>query len=56
VYRIEDIFLYRMTGVENDRAVGGFYATGHEPYVFQRLAAAGFEMPVDLFAPRELGR
>jgi pilus assembly protein CpaF len=56
VYRIEDIFIYRMTGVENGRALGGFYATGHEPFIFQRLAAAGFQMPEGMFEPRELGR
>ncbi len=56
VYSIEDIFVYRMSGIDKDgKSVGSFYATGHEPVTLKRLSAAGFETPQDLFIPRELG-
>ncbi len=55
VYITEDIFVYRMTGVGPDgKAIGSFYATGHEPTVLKRLAAAGFDLPASLFDAREL--
>ena len=55
VYDIEDIFVYRMTGLESSgKSQGSFYATGYEPQVLQRLAAAGFTVPEELFIPREL--
>jgi len=56
VYTIEDVFVYRMSGFdEKGRAQGTFYATGYEPMVLKRLAAHGFEVPHDLFIPKELG-
>ena len=55
VYTIEDIFVYRMSGVDqNNRAIGSYYATGYEPVALSRLAALGFEVPRELFVPREL--
>ncbi len=55
VYIIEDVFVYRMTGVDSSgRANGTFYATGHEPVVLGRLAATGFETERSLFVAREL--
>jgi pilus assembly protein CpaF len=55
VYIIEDVFVYRMQGTDsNGRAIGSFFATGHEPSVLKRLAASGFELPADLFDAREL--
>jgi len=54
-YVIEDIFVYRMTGVDDDGHVrGAFYATGYEPIHFQRLAAMGADMPTGLFVAKEL--
>ena len=53
-YLVEDVFVYRMSGIENGRVRGAFYATGHEPHCLQRLAATGYEVPRDLFLPREL--
>ncbi|QDT38144.1 CpaF family protein [Stratiformator vulcanicus] len=53
-YVVEDIFVYRMTGVKDDRVDGAFYATGHEPRVLGRLAAKGHDIPTDLFVAREL--
>ncbi|MBM84043.1 MAG: pilus assembly protein CpaF [Planctomycetaceae bacterium] len=54
-YEIEDIFVYRMTGVDDaGRAQGSFYATGHEPMVLHRLSASGYDTPRDLFIAREL--
>ena len=55
MYIIEDIFVYRMQGVDEEgRAIGSFFATGHEPAVLKRLAAAGFDLPTELFDAREL--
>jgi pilus assembly protein CpaF len=53
-YTIEDIFVYRFTGVADGRVQGSFYATGYEPQSLKRLAAVGFEMPARLFEAREL--
>ena len=54
-YVIEDIFVYRMTGISSDgHAQGAFYATGHVPIVLKRLASNGFDVPTHLFAAREL--
>ncbi len=55
VYQIEDIFVYRMAGIDADgRARGAFYATGYEPQVLKRLAGRGYEIPSSLFSAREL--
>lgn len=54
-YQIEDIFVYRMTGIGQDgKSRGAFYATGHEPLCFKRLSAMGFEPPKGMFHSREL--
>lgn len=54
-YQIEDIFVYRMTGIGPDgKSRGAFYATGHEPVSFKRLSATGFEPPKGMFHSREL--
>ena len=50
-----DIFVYRMQGVDpNGRAIGSFFATGHEPAVLKRLGASGFDLPSEIFDAREL--
>ncbi|MBC7819468.1 MAG: hypothetical protein IAG10_21505 [Planctomycetaceae bacterium] len=55
VYQIEDIFVYRMTGIGPDgRAQGAFYSTGHEPLCFKRLSSVEFEPSKELFVAREL--
>jgi pilus assembly protein CpaF len=53
-YEIEDIFAYRMSGIESGRADGAFYATGHEPRVLGRLASLGMTIDRGLFNAREL--
>lgn len=54
-YNVEDIFVYRMTGVSSDgRAEGAFYATGYEPECVRRMAARGHHIPLDLFTAREM--
>jgi pilus assembly protein CpaF len=54
-YQIEDIFVYRMTGVDaNGRARGAFYATGYEPQALKRLAGRGHDIPPLMFSAREL--
>jgi len=55
VYSIEDVFVYRMTGIDSDgRAQGAFYATGYQPISIKRLAATGFKVDDKLFVAREL--
>ncbi len=55
VYTIEDIFVYRMMGIDDSgQARGAFYATGYEPVALQRLRGLGFDISSDLFVPREL--
>jgi pilus assembly protein CpaF len=55
-YEVEDIFVYRSTGVdENGKSQGAFYATGYEPRFLNRLVATGHDVPRELFEPRELG-
>ena len=54
-YDVEDIFVYRMTGTSKDgNAEGSFYATGYEPVCVRRLAANGYDIPLELFNAREL--
>ncbi|MCA9115247.1 MAG: CpaF family protein [Planctomycetaceae bacterium] len=55
VFTIEDLYVYRMTGVgSNGKAEGHFYATGYEPLFLSRLANQAVTIPQELFAPREL--
>jgi pilus assembly protein CpaF len=55
VYQLEDLFVYRMAGVDGEgRARGAFYATGYEPQILQRLSGRGIELPTSLFTTREL--
>jgi pilus assembly protein CpaF len=54
-YTVEDVFVYRMTGIGSDgRAEGAFYANGYEPVALKRLAAGGFTVPHELFIANEL--
>lgn len=54
-YNVEDIFVYRMTGIgSNGRAEGAFYATGYEPEAVRRMSSRGYHMPLELFTAREL--
>lgn len=54
-YQLEDIFVYRMSGVDsNGRARGAFYATGYEPQALKRLSSRGCDVPALMFAAREL--
>lgn len=55
VYNIEDVFVYRMSGLDSSGKVqGAYYATGYEPECMKRLAAVGVDIPKGLFTPREL--
>ncbi|WP_296458394.1 CpaF family protein [Rubinisphaera sp.] len=54
-YNVEDIFVYRMTGIGSDgRAEGAFYATGYEPECIRRMTTLGHDVSMDLFTAREL--
>ena len=54
-FDIEDIFVYRMAGVDGaGRMLGSFYATGYEPQCVRRIAARGIDVNPKLFAAREL--
>jgi pilus assembly protein CpaF len=54
-FDIEDIFVYRMAGMDGaGRVLGSFYATGYEPQCVRRIAARGIELNPKLFSAREL--
>ena len=53
-YELEDVYVYRMTGVQDGRVTGAFYATGHVPAVLGRLGSTGFVVPERLFEAKEL--
>jgi pilus assembly protein CpaF len=54
-FQVEDIFVYRMGGVDAQGEIAGtFYATGYEPELLRRLASTGHELPSQIFAAREL--
>lgn len=54
-YQIEDIFVYRMAGIDtNGRARGAFYATGYEPQAMKKIASRSQDIPSMLFTAREL--
>ena len=54
-YIVRDIFGFEQTGIEEGRAVGNFFATGHVPRLMKRLRASGIELPESLFAERIFG-
>ncbi len=54
-FELNDIFVYRMAGKHpSGRVVGSFYATGYEPKVIRKMAAAGYEVNQSMFIAREL--
>ena len=55
MYRIEDVFGYRQTGVSQEgTAEGEFYVTGYRPRCLERMVASGVSLPEDLFSERRL--
>ena len=49
-YRIEDIFGFEQTGVDNDgMAVGEFFTTGYQPLCFKSMRAAGVPIREEMF-------
>jgi pilus assembly protein CpaF len=56
-FRMEDIFVYRMTGETRDgRPMGSFFATGYQPVALRRMALTGANIDRyrPLFEAREL--
>ncbi|HAH45754.1 MAG TPA: pilus assembly protein CpaF, partial [Planctomycetaceae bacterium] len=54
-YMVEDLFVFRITGVEkNGQVHGAFYATGHHPVAMNWLTQTNFDDCEDLFHAREL--
>lgn len=54
-FNLEDIFVFRMAGVDSHgKVLGSFYATGYEPQCLRRMASKGFELNPRMFAAREL--
>jgi pilus assembly protein CpaF len=53
-FDIEDIFVFRMAGVDNGQVSGAFYATGYVPQCLERLAMSGHVLDPRMFAAREL--
>jgi pilus assembly protein CpaF len=55
VISMQDIFLFKQTGVDADgHAQGYFQATGIRPRCLERLASAGIPLPVEMFERRSL--
>jgi pilus assembly protein CpaF len=51
--RLEDIFVYRQTGVPGEGAPAGYHtATGVIPACIGRIRDAGLDLPVSMFTPR----
>jgi pilus assembly protein CpaF len=54
-FELEDIFVYRMSGVDGSgKVLGSFYATGYEPQSLRRMGSKGLHLDPSLFAAREL--
>lgn len=54
-YRMEDIFGFRQTGVDESHvAVGEFYATGYKPKCLDRIRATGIDLSDELFQERTM--
>jgi pilus assembly protein CpaF len=54
---MHDLFVFKRTGVDkNGVAQGHFYATGIRPHWLERIAAAGVNLPLEMFAQRVLNR
>ncbi|MGD9854442.1 MAG: CpaF family protein [Planctomycetaceae bacterium] len=53
-FNIEDIFVFRLAGVEDGQVLGSFYATGYEPHCLGRLAMKGHEFDPETFTARQL--
>jgi pilus assembly protein CpaF len=50
VITMQEIFVFERTGISEDgRVIGRFRATGIRPKASERLAAAGIQMPMELF-------
>jgi pilus assembly protein CpaF len=55
VISMHDIFEFRKTGLDENRAVVGYFqATGIRPNCLQRFSDSGISLPVDLFERRQL--
>lgn len=53
-FNLEDIFVFRLAGVEHGKVLGSFYATGYEPHCLGRLAMKGQELDPEMFTARQL--
>jgi len=52
VILMQDLFLFESEGVSSDgRTIGNFTATGIRPKFAEKLKAAGFEFPANMFEP-----
>ncbi len=53
-FDIEDIFVFRMAGIEDGQVLGSFYATGYQPQCLGRLAMKGHDLDPKMFTARQL--
>ncbi|MGL4553049.1 MAG: CpaF family protein [Gemmataceae bacterium] len=52
---MHDLFVFKQTGLDDQRrAQGYFHATGLRPHYLERIAAAGINLPLELFTKRLL--
>jgi pilus assembly protein CpaF len=50
VITLQDLFVFERTGISHDKRVQGrFRATGIRPKCSEKLASAGFQLPMDMF-------
>ena len=53
---MQDIFVFKQTGVVDGRVQGDFTATGVRPSFMDKLTAMGIELAPDLFTPSDVNR
>jgi len=54
-YAMQDLFLFKQTGVDDERrAQGCFHATGLRPHFLDRLVSLGVALPLEMFERRIL--
>jgi pilus assembly protein CpaF len=53
---MQDIFVFKQTGVVGGRVQGHFTATGVRPSFVSKFSSLGIELPDDLFTPTDPGR
>jgi pilus assembly protein CpaF len=57
IIQLQDVFVFKQRGLDAEgRIVGEFQATGLRPRCMERLEAAGYPLPPEVFSQREVRR